>query len=60
MDVATKKHAQLAIVFNFFCEQENRVESQFFKLKLQQLMHATTLFSCINSLFEKEEVPLDN
>ena len=57
-DISIKK--QLAIVVRFFCEKENKIKSQFFKLLEVAAGDATTLVSCITSLFEKEKIPLDN
>ena len=57
-DISTKK--QLTIVVRFFCERENKIKGHFFKLLKVAAGDATTLISCITSLFEKEKIPLDN
>lgn len=57
-DVATQK--QLAIVVRFFCEEQNTVKSQFFKVIEVAAADATTIVTTINSLFQKEGIPIDN
>ena len=57
-DIATQK--QLAIVVRFFCEQENKVKSQFFKIVEVTAADATTIVSAITVLLQKADVPIDN